>query len=137
MLLILVLSFLASYILPWYGFAIVAFVVGYFLSRYEGNSFFAGFIGAGLFWLLYIIFIDTKNHYTLSAQVAQLFSDSMEREISGALLVALASVLAAFIGGLSCWSGSLLFDNKYVENRSSKRHNHIRNSSKKSYKLNI
>ncbi len=131
---IAILSFLLSFILPWYGFAIIAFIVGFFLAKYEGNSFFAGFIGVGLFWLLYIIFLDTKNGNQLSEEVAQIFSDSLDTEISGALLIASASILAGLIGGLAAWAGSLFAQTNNIGRQHSK---FSRRTSNKRFKLNI
>jgi uncharacterized membrane protein YfcA len=121
-LVISIFSFLITLVLPWYAFVIVCFVVGFIFSKYEGNNFFAGFIGVGLFWLIYMLFLDFRNKHVFSSQIAQIFSESLDIDISNALLMTLASIIAGFLGALSCWCGALLAPEKYkvVKRRSSK-----------------
>jgi len=131
---IAILSFLLSFIVSWYGFVIVAFIIGFSLAKYEGNSFFAGFIGVGLFWLAYILFLDIQNQHQLSSAVAQIFSENLGSEISSTLLIAAASILAGIIGGLACWAGSLFNQINRIGIRHSR---YSRRTSNKSYKLNL
>lgn len=127
---IAILSFLITLVLPWYSFVLVCFVIGYVFSKYEGNNFFAGFIGVGLFWLGYMLFLDFRSQHIFSNQIAQIFSESLEKNISNALLMTIASLIGGLLGGLSCLSGSLLAPEKYKINRR-------RKSSKGRYELNI
>lgn len=125
-----ILSFLITLVLPWYSFVLVCFVVGYIFSKYEGNNFFAGFIGVGLFWLCYMLYIDFKSSHTFSNQIAQVFSTSLDMNISNALLITIASLIAGFLGALSCLSGALLAPEKYKISKK-------RKSSNSRYELNI
>lgn len=109
-LLIIVLSFLLTLFLPWYGVAIAAFITGLVLSNKEGNNFITGFFGVGFFWFAYALFLDIKNEHVLSSKIALLFSDSLGADITSGVLVMVTTFLGALIGGLSCAAGAMLMD---------------------------
>lgn len=127
---IVILSFLITLVLPWYSFVLVCFGTGYLFSKYEGNNFSAGFIGVGLFWLSYMLVIDFSNGHKFSDQIAEIFSANLGYTISNALLMAIGSLIGAILGGLSCFSGALLAPTKYKKVKKVK-------SSKHRYTLNI
>lgn len=109
-LLISILSAVSTMFLPWYIPFVICFITGFILSNRPGNNFIAGFIGVGLFWLIYALFLDIKNQHVLSTKVAQLFSDSLQTSITGAVLIMITTFLGALLGGLSTMAGAMIVD---------------------------
>lgn len=107
---IILLSFLLTLFLPWYVPFIVCFVVGFILSNKPGNNFLSGLTAIGIFWLTYTLFLDIKNEHVLSSKIASLFSQSLQTEITGAVLIMITTFLGALLGGLSAMSGAMLMD---------------------------
>lgn len=107
---ILLLSFLCTLFLPWYFPFIICFAIGLILSNLKGNNFIAGSLGVGLFWLIYILYLDFGNQHLLSQKIAHLFSDSLGTSISSTLLIIITTILGALLGGLSCMAGAMIMD---------------------------
>lgn len=107
---IAILSFLLTLFLPWYMPFIICFLTGFILSNKPGNNFIAGLFGVGLFWLGYTLFLDFRNEHILSNKVAQLFSDSLQTEITGGVLIMITTFLGALLGGLSSMAGAMIMD---------------------------
>ena len=107
---IAILSFILTLFLPWYIPFIVCFLTGIILSNKPGNNFLAGLLGVGLFWLCYTLFLDIRNEHILSSKVAQLFSDSLQTQITTGVLVMATTFLGAVLGGLSAMAGALIMD---------------------------
>ncbi len=108
---IMLLSFVATLFLHWYTPFIICFVVGLILSNEKGNNFIAGLLGIGLFWLGYALFLDISNEHILSSKIANLFSESLNTEISSGVLVMITGFLGALLGGLSAMAGAMISDN--------------------------
>lgn len=109
-LIIAILSFILTLFLPWYTPFIICFIVGFILSNKPGNNFFAGLLGVGLFWFGYALFLDIRNDHVLSNKIAQLFSDSLQTQITSSVLLLITSLLGALLGGLSSMAGAMLMD---------------------------
>lgn len=107
---IMLLSFVATLFLPWYTPFIICFLVGLILSNHKGNNFIAGLLGIGLFWLAYALFLDISNEHILSSKIANLFSESLQTEISSGVLVMITTFLGALLGGLSAMAGAMISD---------------------------
>ncbi len=107
---IAVLSFLLTLFLPWYTPFIVCFITGLILSNKPGNNFLAGLLGVGLFWLGAALYLDISNAHLLSGKVANLFSESLKTEITGAVLLMITAFLGGLLGGLSSMAGAMLMD---------------------------
>ena len=110
-LVIIVLSFVLTLVLPWYFTFIVCFLVGLFLSNLAGNNFIAGLLAIGIFWSSYALFLDFRNNHTLSNKIAQLFSESLNTDITSGVLVLITTFLGALLGGLSTMAGAMITDN--------------------------
>lgn len=108
---ILVLSFLLTLFLPWWGVALAAFATGLALSNKPGNNFLAGLLGVGLFWLGYALYIDLRDDHHFSGMVARLFSDGLGTTISSGVLITITAILGGLIGGLSAMAGAMILDN--------------------------
>lgn len=97
---ILIIGYLLELLLPWWSIAITAFLGGILLrSKY---SFFAGFLGAGLLWLLKAYLIDSEASSNLTEKVATIFT------VSKLGLFVVTFLLAGFVGGFAALTGSLL-----------------------------
>lgn len=100
-LLIALLSALATYYLPWWSLAVVAFIVGWLIRLRTGHAFLAGFIGIFLLWLVIGLWRDIPNAHILLNRMA----DVILHTKNGALYIVLASVIGGMVGGLAAWSG--------------------------------
>lgn len=108
---ILVLSFLLTLFLPWWGIAVAAFLAGLGFANKPGNDFLAGFLGVGLFWVGYAFWIDLQDGHQFSLKIAQLFSDGLGTTIAPVVLFVVTGILGGLIGGLSALSGGMILDN--------------------------
>ncbi len=103
MIAILILSWVATLLLPWWGVAVAAFLVALVAGQRPGRSFVVGFFGVGLFWLLMVILRDVPNEHILSTRMAALFHLPGRGDF-----ILLTVAVGALVGGLSAWTGSLL-----------------------------
>ncbi len=97
------LSYCLGFFLPWWIPAPVAFLVTFFLPQKSGASFLSGFVGVGLYWLVYALIRDVSNEHILSGRMATLFG--LPGTVS---FIAVTVLVGALIGGLSAWGASLL-----------------------------
>lgn len=91
-LLILIFSFIAEILLPWWSIAIVAFAIGFGKSPTGWKSFWAGFLGAGFLWWLASGYIHFRTDGILTSRIGEMLS------LPTVLLVLFLSVL---LGGTS------------------------------------
>ncbi len=102
-LLIALFSWLITLVLPWWGVALPASVLGGWLGRKGPSSFGAGFLGVGALWLGQALYIHIANEGILATRLAETLS------LSHPLLLILATALAGGLaGGLSTLTGFLL-----------------------------
>jgi hypothetical protein len=107
---IAILSLVLTFFLPWYTPFIICFLTGLILSNKPGNNFLAGLLGIALFWLSYALFLDIKNDHVMSTKIADLFSEKLQTEITGAVLIMITTFLGALLGGLSAMAGAMIID---------------------------
>lgn len=86
----------------WIALPFVA-TAAYLLGKSARQTAWAGAAGTGLVWLVWTGYINQANDGILANRVAGVFGLS-----SGWLLVVVAAVVAALLGGLAAWSGYLL-----------------------------
>ncbi len=95
---------------PWWGIGIVAMIIGAIVGLKGTTSFFYGFLGVGLVWLIAMIWKNVSNDGILLGRMAELFPIGS----SIGLMLAIA-LIGALAGGLSAATGGLLrqlLDNK-------------------------
>ncbi len=104
LLLVFFLAVVAQLLLPWWSLAVVAFLVGLVLARSGKAAFLAGFVGAGLSWLLPALWLNTRNDGLLASRVAQLLP------LGGSvpLLLLVTVLVAGLAGGLAALAGAWL-----------------------------
>lgn len=96
-----VISHLVGYFTPWYGFAIVAFLAGYFINSRQ--NFLAGFAAIALLWTIDALLADMSSSSTLPLRVAQLFGGS-----SVFITYVATALVGGLVGGFACMSGAML-----------------------------
>lgn len=102
-LLIALVSFIVTSFLPWWMIAVVCFVVTFLFRFNASKSFFAGFAGIFLLWLVVASLKDVANDHILSSRMAQLFSLS-----KSFLFLLVGPVVGGIVGGMAAWSGSVV-----------------------------
>jgi hypothetical protein len=103
-LIILILSFIASYFLPWWIVALIAFLAALFLGKTSGQSFWSGFGGVFIVWIILALIKSVPNDNMLASRVIQLFP----LPHSWVLLLFITAVIGGLVGGMSALSGILV-----------------------------
>lgn len=101
--LIALLSALATRYLPWWMIAVVSFVVSFIIHPGSGKAFLSGFLGLALCWTVLIMPVDMANEHILSARMAKLFQLP-----NYTLFILVNVVIGGLAGGLAAWSGAAL-----------------------------
>jgi hypothetical protein len=103
-LLIALLSFVSGLYLPWWGFALAAFLVSALVPQRPGISFLAGFLGLFLLWSLLSWSMDAPNNSILSKKIAVL----LPLGGSTVLLILVTALVGALVGGGAALTGSYI-----------------------------
>jgi cbb3-type cytochrome oxidase subunit 1 len=100
------LSFAAGLfaVLPWWSFAICAFIVALAVHQRAGKAFLSGFLALALLWGLMALFIDSKNDHILSTKIANLLP------LGGSyiVLILVTALIGGLVAGLAAMTGSYL-----------------------------
>ncbi len=110
-LLIFILGFAASLILPWWSICIVAFVIGIFMNNKKSLPFVSGALGTMLIWLTQILYFGGKDNFSFATKVSTIFSDNLQVPLNTSIIIVVSLVLIALLGGMSALSGKLIFSN--------------------------
>ena len=102
-LVILVLSFLCSYFLPWWIIAVVAFSAAFFMNKKPGISFLSGFAAVFVAWTILALLKSIPNDNILAERVAKLFQLP-----NWILLLLVTALIGALVGGMAALSGALV-----------------------------
>jgi hypothetical protein len=102
-LIILILSFVCSYFLPWWFVAVIAFAAALAIGKKPGRSFLAGFLAVFIAWAIMALLKSVPNDNILATRVAHLVQ--LPNWVT--LLIA-ASFIGGLVGGLAALSGALL-----------------------------
>lgn len=113
MILIGVLTYFLSAILPWWILVAISLIVGLVIPGGAFSAFVSGFLGVGITWMAYAWKLDTINQSNFSNLILEIIplGDSV-------LLIAITGFLGGILAGFSCMTGSLL-RKKSKKNRSS------------------
>lgn len=101
--LIIFLSVLATWFLPWWLVAIISFLVALAMMLQPAKAFFTGFVSIALFWLVAILLHDIPNEHILSGRMAKVFGLP-----NFSLLIVVNVFLGGLIGGLAAWCAGLM-----------------------------
>ena len=101
-LIILILSFLSSYFLPWWIIALIEFSTAFFMNKKPGISFLSGFAAVFLAWTILALLKSVPNDNMLAERVAKLFQLP-----NWILLLLVTAFIGGLVGGMSALSGAL------------------------------
>ncbi|HUH75283.1 MAG TPA: hypothetical protein VLZ75_12890 [Chitinophagales bacterium] len=118
---IFILSWLFCLILPWYTFAIIAFLSGIIFHRQGFMSFMAGFAGSGLFYLIVSLIKARGDSFAFANKIGEILGSSAETNISGVALMAIGTIIFSILGGAFAWSGTLILSSEPSNRLSSAR----------------
>lgn len=96
-LLIATLTTVAQHALPWWSCLIVAFLVELILGKERATTFFSGFYGVAIPWMLLAAYIDHMSDSILSVQILKLFNAPPY----GFVMIIITGFLGGLYGGLS------------------------------------
>jgi hypothetical protein len=110
-LLIALLSFLSGMYLPWWGFALAAFLVSALIPQRPGLSFLSGFLALFLLWAVLSWSIDAPNNSILSVKIAQI----LPLGGSTILLILITAFVGALVGGGAALTGAFIQKKRETE----------------------
>jgi cbb3-type cytochrome oxidase subunit 1 len=90
--------------LPWWTFAICAFIVALVVHQKAWKAFLSGFLALALLWGLLALYIDIQNEHLLGTKVASL----LLKTESSLVLVVVTAVVGGLVGGFAAMTGSYL-----------------------------
>jgi len=100
---ILICSYAASFFMPWWMAAIVAFLASLGMGKTSQGSFWAGFFGIAFVWIALALFKTVSNDHILATRVAHLFS------LPGwGYLLILTAIIGGVVGGIAAVSGAMV-----------------------------
>jgi hypothetical protein len=100
---IALVSFVASLFMPWWVIAIAAFVVSFFIPQNNGKAFTAGFIALFLLWAGISLYLSIANNYLLAHKMSLLFL-KIDNPIS---LIIVTGIIGGLVAGFASLSGAM------------------------------
>ena len=97
------LAGLATWFLPWWMVAVVAFLMAVLLYLPPGKAFRVGAFSIMSLWFVVLLARDIPNEHILSTRMAMLFGLP-----HFSLYILVTIVVAALVGGLAGWAGGLM-----------------------------
>ncbi|MDX1585434.1 MAG: hypothetical protein R3222_01770 [Balneolaceae bacterium] len=98
--LIALLAWILGLFLPWWSLAIPGVLLGAWFGKSGTGSFFYGFLGIGILWLIQTLFIHIGNAGVLTNRIGELLS--MPDPI---LVIVITVFIGGLAGGLSTMTG--------------------------------
>ncbi|MBV8391205.1 MAG: hypothetical protein JO080_15475 [Mucilaginibacter sp.] len=102
-LIILILSFISSYFLPWWVAAAIAFLAALFIGKTSGKAFWSGFGAIFVLWIILALIKSIPNDNILASRVIQLFPLPHQ----WILLLLITALIGGLAGGMAALSGVL------------------------------
>ncbi len=102
LLIILILTIISGYVLPWWIAAVFAFLVTLYFGKTSTQAFCAGFGGIFCGWLILAMVKSLPNDNKLANRIAHLFHLP-----NWIFILVVTAVIGGLIGGMSAWSGML------------------------------
>lgn len=119
---IILASWLLGFILPWWGFAFAAALMGAILHQGIFMNLLSGFLGAGLFYLISGYWAGTSDNFAFAHKVAAIFGEGLGADLSGYSLLWAGSLLYAMLGSLAATGAALLTSKEQVIRLQDRRH---------------
>jgi hypothetical protein len=89
--------------LPWWSFAVCAFIVALAIHQKAWKAFLAGFLALALLWGLMASWYDLNNEQMLSARIAKILFVG-----SSVALILVTALLGGLVAGFAAMTGSYL-----------------------------
>ncbi|EHQ28603.1 hypothetical protein [Mucilaginibacter paludis] len=101
---ILILSLVVSYVLPWWIVAIIAFLAAFFIAKSSAHAFWSAFAAIFIAWVILALFKSVPNNHILATRVAHLFPFGGQ----WIWLLLITGIVGGLVAGMSALSGVLL-----------------------------
>lgn len=101
--LVLSISFITSYSLPWWAGPAEAFLLGIRFGKTGVNSFLSGFLAVSMVWIVIALLKSLPNENILAARVSLIFH--LHRWV---YLLLLTGFIGGITGGMAALSGCLI-----------------------------
>lgn len=102
--LIMVLGAICQYHLPWWTVVLVALLIELIVGKGGKYSFFSGFYGVSIPWIILAAYIDFKSESILSVRIAELFRLPQY----GLVMVVVTGLIGGIVGGMGSIGGGWL-----------------------------
>ena len=102
-LIILILSVVSGFILPWWAAAIIAFLAATYWGKRPAQVFLAGFAALFIAWVILALIKTIPNENILATRVAHLFHLP-----AWILLLVVTALIGGLVGGMAALSGVLV-----------------------------
>jgi hypothetical protein len=102
-LVVLILSAICSYFMPWWFVVVISFVAAYFFGKKPGKAFLSGFSAVFLAWSLLALLKSIPNDNILATRVAHLMQLP-----NWVLLLIVMGLIGGLVGGMAALSGALV-----------------------------
>jgi hypothetical protein len=89
--------------LPWWSFAVCAFLVALAIHQKGWKAFLSGFLALAILWGGLALFYDLRNEQLLSTKIAALLSIG-----SSVLLILITALAGGLVAGFAALTGSYL-----------------------------
>jgi len=89
--------------LPWWSFAVCAFIVALAIHQKGWKAFLAAFLALALLWGVLALYYDLRNEHLLSSKIAALLSVG-----SSVVLVIMTALVGGLVAGFAALTGSYL-----------------------------
>ena len=103
--LILLLSLIAQFFLPWWVITLIAFILAAWMGNKPRKSFGNGFSAIFILWACMALLHTLPNENLLANRVGQVLTSS-EKGMPGLLLVLLTATLGGLVAGVSALAGA-------------------------------
>ena len=100
---ILILTLLSSFLLPWWAVAIIAFIAALCAGKTSGRAFVSGFGAVFIAWLILALFKTVPNDNILATRVAHLFQLP-----NWIFILIVTAFIGGLVGGMAAVSGVLV-----------------------------
>tara|TARA_R110000868_G_scaffold148199_1_gene369926 strand:- start:158 stop:520 length:363 start_codon:yes stop_codon:yes gene_type:complete len=104
--LIIGLSYAAQTFFPWWSAVVVALLVEAILGKGDNTSFFSGFYGIAIPWIIISAYIDIKSESILTVRILELFKLPQFSSV----LIVLTGLIGGLVGGVSSMVGGWIKD---------------------------
>ncbi len=100
---IALVSFVASLFMPWWVIAIAAFVVSFFIPQSNAKAFMAGFVALFLLWVGLSFYLSNANNHLMAHKMSILF---LKMDSVPAVII-VTGIVGGLVAGFASLSGRL------------------------------